>query len=162
MATGIQSTNNNKRSIVVRLLEDIAAANSTLPTVTPALSATPTSTQFFDLSKLGNGFVFPEDSTIQISESGTSSGALTIAYVRVWLYDAVTGKSYPAGTGTDADKGKINGGAALGVTATDRLRHREPLLFLGHADGIQLEVGAIGGTTPTFNLDLVIPRYARR
>jgi hypothetical protein len=161
MATGIQSTS-SKRGLVVRLLEGLTAANSTLPTVTAVASEFPTSTEFFDLSLLGDGYILPEDASIRISESA-GSGALSIAYARLWIYDRFSGKSYPAGIGTDASKGKLNNGAALGITATGLLRHTEPLLFVGHADGIQVELGAIGGSSsPAFHVDLWIPRYARR
>jgi len=163
MATGIIRNGRDGGDIIIRLVEGIAAAQG-VPADGAAgdvLKAQPLSTQFFDLSLLGPAFVWPERSVLTCYETGTSSGVLTIAYLRIWLYDAISGKAYPAGSGTDADKGKLNNAGTYGETAADKVRHREVLYNPGVCDGIQCEFGTIAGTTPTFNLDLRIPRAGR-
>jgi len=162
MATGAQESN-GKRGTVVRLLENCGSANGIPADGAPnaVLQKFPTSSQFFALKELGAGFIWPEDASIRIYETA-GSGALSIAYARVWIYDLVAQKAFPAGIGTDADKGKINNGAAFGITSTGKLRHSEPLLYPGHCDGIQIELGTIGGSSsPTFNVELFFPRYVR-
>lgn len=163
MASGIQG-DSGKRFIVVRLLDAIGTANGIPPDGTAAnvLADAPTVTQFFRLDKLGAGYVLPEGCSVRICETGTGTGALTILYARVWLFDAVEAKAFPAGVGADATKGWLNNGAAFGVTSANKLRHSEPLMYVGHADGIQIELGTLGGTTPQFNVDLIIPRFAPR
>jgi hypothetical protein len=161
MATGIQLSD-SKRGTIVRLLENVGAATGKPADGTPpnVLRANPTATQFFAMSELGLGSVPPEGCSLRIYETA-GSGALSIAYARLWVYDIVAQKAFPAGIGADADKGKLNNGAAFGITDTAKLRHTEPLLFLDHCDGIQCELGTIAGTTPTFNVDLFIPRGRR-
>ena len=98
------------------------------------------------------------ESTLVIK--GTGTGTVTGTF-RLWGYVATpssTGAWYPMGTGTDADKGKINAGTALGEVITDVVLHAEPVLYVGHFDRIYLECTAIGGSSPSFEAWLITPR----
>ena len=102
----------------------------------------------------------PDTAAIRIYETA-GSGVITIASARLLLFDATSGKVFPAGIGTDADKGKLNVAGAFGETGTDQLRHQELLSYPGHSDGIQIALGTFGGTSPTFNVDLWLPSPRR-
>lgn len=97
----------------------------------------------------------PLEATLVIKGAGT--GVLTFTGGRLWGYHTASAKWYPLGTGTDADKGKINGGVALGEVSADNLVHAEPVLFLGHFDRVYLE-GTPAGTNPLFEAWLITPR----
>lgn len=155
MPTGI--VHRDERGTLVRLLENLAAAN-TLADGAPGdkLSARPLSTQFFNLAELGPEFVWPDHSTVRIYETA-GTGTMTIASARLMLYDSHSQKVFPAGPGADADKGKINLVAAFGETGSDQLRHSELLLYPGSCSGVQFMLGTFGGTNPTFNVDWFIP-----
>lgn len=75
-----------------------------------------------------------------------ASGVASIAYGRLWGYSnagpARARKFAPLGTGTDADKGKINGGDPLGETSADQISHVEIVDNLDKLDWIYLELGA--------------------
>lgn len=151
MATGIQ-TSLSKRGITFRLAENVNASGLAAPTA---------ATDGFDLSTLEAGYLFPEYAAISIyNASGT--GSLSIAYARLWLYDLVSGFWFPAGIGTDANKGKLNGGAAMGATATDQLRHREVLAYPALADRVAIELNTVAGTSPAMNCDVFLPRFVKR
>ncbi len=75
--------------------------------------------------------------------AGTGTVTTTL---RLWGYNATAGKWAPLGTGTDALKGTINAGVALGETGTDLLAHAEPVYLAGLFDRLYLQVVAIGGT----------------
>lgn len=57
------------------------------------------------------------------------NGVMQIGYVRIWVYDEILAAWFPIGTGTDADKGKLNadGGFVMGEIAAlpDTVRHCE-------------------------------------
>jgi hypothetical protein len=163
MATGILQDGRDGRDIILRLIENLGVAQGVPPdgAAGDVLKAQPSSTQFFDLSLLGPDFEWPERSVLTLYETRASTGVLTVAYLRLWLYDAISGKAYPAGSGTDADKGKLNNAGTYGEVASDKVRHREVIYNPGVCDGVQVEVGTIAGTTPTFNVDLRIPRAGR-
>lgn len=172
MTTGVQGIYvlGGQRGVLVRLLENLAAAQGAPPDGVPGdvLRPRPTSTQFFNVAELLPNMrnaqaVFdgwPDSSTIRLYETA-GSGTMTLAYARIWLYDAVSQKAFPAGTGSDADKGKLNGAVAFGETGSDKIRHAEPLAFTSHFDGVQVELGTFGGTNPTFNVDWFVP-FVRR
>jgi len=92
-----------------------------------------------------------DEATLVLKLSGT--GTLTISYLRQWGYFQVTDAGVdasfwaPLGTGTDADKGKLNGvTVALGETGTDIVVHAEKVRGLRDCDRYYLEVGVVGGT----------------
>ena len=155
MATGLQASNSNNFD-VVRLLEGETAACA--PVEAAVLSETPTSAQFFDLTALrAKRGPLPEETAIRV-RSRAGSGVMTCAYVRIWLADKASATMVPYGVGADADKGKLNNGAAFGETGANVIRHQELVPYLGTADGIMAELGALGGTATAIDVDLIIPR----
>ena len=68
---------------------------------------------------------------------------------------AVTETWHPLGTGTDAAKGIINGGVALGETGTNTIAHAEVVQGLRGLDRIYAEITAIGGTSTAISAWLV-------
>ena len=151
MATGIQASN-SKRGTTIRLAENVNASGLAAPTL---------ATDGFDLALLDKAYLWPEACAISVyNASGT--GSLSIAYAKLWLYDLLSTTWFPAGIGTDANKGKLNGGAAMGVTATDQLRHREVLAYPALADRWAIELNTVAGTNPAMNVDVFLPRDSRR
>lgn len=160
MATGLQSTTNDRYYEILLLSASEVTAIPTEQAAASALKSTPTSAQFFDLRTLDKGAGVFEDCEVLV-ENVAGTGAVS-ATVRLWTYHASTGLAYPWGVGTDAAKGIINNGAACGATDTDKLRHRETIPGPGLADGIQAQITASAGTgTETFNVRILIPRAAR-
>lgn len=100
----------------------------------------------------------------------TGTGALAISYIRAWGWFQVSkGPAVaatvplgtdasdwaPLGTGTAADKGKLNGAAALAITGTNLLVHAERLRGLRELMRFYLEVGVVGGTVTTIDAWLI-------
>jgi hypothetical protein len=163
MATGLQGTTNS-RYLTVRLI-DAATAATGKPVEGAAatvLKAVPTADEFFDLRAVNDNFrgAFPVPCQVLVyNTAGTNP--VSVTFIRLWGYNAASGKMFPLGTGADADKGKINNAAALGETDTDDLRHAEVVLYLGMWDGIMAEVGTTGGTgAEAITVDLLIPLVA--
>lgn len=165
MTTGIQaSTSRLYREIIllenqpVTSVPSEAAAGSEAP-----LAAEPSSSQFFDLRLLDPpalrqlGDVGVDDDCEVLVENTAGTGSVT-AVVRLWTYHIASGLVYPWGVGADADKGKLNNGAAMGAVATDKLRHRERIPGPGLADGIAAQIVSSTGTgTETFTVRILIP-----
>ena len=97
-----------------------------------------------------------DDSTIVIA-STAGSGTMTVV-ARLWLllegYTSETDPTTlvqvwaPAGTGTDADKGKLNDAVALGETSAEKITHVERLYGLRDAKRAYVQFLSIGGTSP--------------
>jgi len=86
---------------------------------------------------------FGTDQNQTITETVVESGTFAVS----GMSGAVSGRWFPLGTSsTDADKGKLNEGNAMGETAADQISHSEPVLNLHHLDRVYLEITAIGGT----------------
>lgn len=161
MSTGVQYRDPYGRGTLVRLFENLAAANVVLDGAPgDVLQRIPIPTKFFDYLALGETFPWPDSSTLRIYETA-GSGTMTVASARVWLYDALSSKRFPAGDGSDSLKGMLNAGSALGETAADQVRHSGTLLYFKHFQGIQVELGALGGTTPAYNCDWFLPPIVR-
>jgi hypothetical protein len=164
MATGIIKV--DPRGITVRLLENLAAAQGAPADGAPAdmLKERPSSVQFFDLAALYAAYLaqysvpfeWPDVCTIRLYETA-GSGTMTVAYARLWLYDTLSQKAFPAGIGADATKGYLNGGSAYGETGANLLRGAEPLMYPGHCDGINVELGTFGDASQRHNVDWFIP-----
>lgn len=146
MATGLQ-TSASTRVKTVRLVESATAANG-VPSGAP--SATPAATVGF---LLGSETLLQGSCTVRIYETA-GSGTMTLAYARLWGYSPTSGKWSALGTGTDADKGKLNNGGAFGETGTNELRHQEVIGYLHHLHGIYIELGTIGGTATALSVEL--------
>lgn len=169
MTTGLQTaTNPLYREILLLEAQPVTAipldgaAGSSSP-----LSATPGPTGFYDLRLLAPptnrplGDIGLDDDCEVLVENAAGTGTVT-ATVRLWLYYISTGLAYPWGIGADADKGKLNNGAAMGAVDTNKLRHRETVPGPGLADGIMAQVVSSTGTgTETFNVRILIPVNTR-
>lgn len=165
MATGIQSDTSNARYTTIILLEaedgtSSIPSESTAGSVTP-LSATPTATQFFDLRLVGQvAGALSDDWEIYVhNAAGTDAVACT---VRLWAYNITTGKVYPWGVGTGANKGKLNEFNSIDASDTDKVRHWERIPGPGLADGIMAQITASAGTgTETWTVVARCPKNAR-
>lgn len=157
MTTGIQTKQSSRYVEVLLLSAEEATAIPLEAAKSAALSATPDKTKFFDLTKLqAENADLSADCEILVENVG-GTGVVS-AVVRLWCYSASTGKAYPWGIGADAVKGTINGGASMGATDTDKLRHREIIPGPGLADGIQAQIVSSTGTgTETFNVRILFP-----
>lgn len=144
MATGIQS-GSSKNTVVVRLVDAASVANGA-PDDTAAFSGVGLPVPLIN----GKG---PTYGSIRV-HNPAGVGGVGVTYVRLWGGqrdpdgdDATDkGKWFPGGTGTNADKGKINNGQALGETSTNRLRHAEPVTLPGHCDRVYAELGTVSGS----------------
>lgn len=151
MALGIVTTSDeigqNPRYVTIKIIENALAATGQPPEATweEALKEAPTPDQFFDLRLIKKNRRIPREALLYVCNTA-GTNPVSISYVRVWVYDAITEKKYPWGIGADADKGKLNNGAALGETNTNELRHAEVVYYLDMWDGVQVEVGVTGGT----------------
>lgn len=156
MTTGIQS-GSSKHTVVCRLVDGASAANGK-PSEAAVFSAVGVEAPLLDRKG-------PTYASIRIyNPAGT--GVVTVDYARLWVGQAdptdpgdAAGKWFPAGVGTDANKGKINNGAALGETSADKLRHSEVVVLPSHCDRLYAELGAITGSTVAINVDLVFARH---
>lgn len=104
-----------------------------------------------NITPRGSAYGFDEAAIFLRNTQGT--GAMTISYLKIWLYDDETEIWFPPGSAvTGTDKGKLNSGAALNTTGTDQLRHCEKVFGLGAAERIYLEVGVVSGGagSPTY------------
>jgi hypothetical protein len=84
----------------------------------------------------------PTSGTIVIRGTRTSGSATGV--FRLWFY--FTNVWCPAGNGTDANKGKLNDGAAVGEVTANEMRHAQPVVFPEHATRAYLELLSPGGT----------------
>lgn len=71
----------------------------------------------------------------------TDDGAASAKF-RLWFkFPGLPGHAWcPAGTGTDADKGKLNNGAAIGEVVDSEIRHAELVQVSQHATRVYLEM----------------------
>ncbi len=161
MTTGLQGTS-DPRYATILLIENGGTSAPTEAAAATALAAVPVATKFYATAGLRTQFGLcriPAGSVVRICNTA-GTGAVSISYVRMWEYHTVSAKMYPLGIGADADKGKLNNGAALGVTGTDVLRHAETIPIAIRGDGIQAEIGVTAGTgTETFNVYLDVPLF---
>ena len=85
---------------------------------------------------------------------GTRSGgsAVSVAFVRVWGYEAKSAMWYPLGEGVTDNKGKLNPDATVAFvideTSSGNLRHAERLAGIREFTRVYIQYGAI---TNTFN-----------
>src|SRR3990167_1863205 len=99
----------------------------------------------FKLSTTAAGVEIRGDRCLLMVKSTAGSATMSCT-LRVWGYSAVSKEWHPVGTGTDALKGTINNGVALGETSTDTIAHAEVLYGLENFERVYLEVVAISGT----------------
>lgn len=88
----------------------------------------------------------PGDDAIIFVHSTAGSGTMTVT-LKLWGYSKVAAEWAPLGVdSTDADRGKLNDGNAIGEVIANSLEHSEIVQGLRHFDRVYLEVAAIGGT----------------
>jgi hypothetical protein len=162
MTTGLQGSGTDPRYATVLLIENGGTSAPVEAAPATALAAIPVATKFYAISGLltQHGLrKLPAGCVVRVCNTA-GTGAVSITYVRLWEYHSASAKMYPLGIGADADKGKLNNGAALGVTGTDVLRHAETVPIAIRGDGIQAEIGVTAGTgTETFNVYLDVPLF---
>lgn len=160
MATGFQGSADNQADVFV-LLTGVTAANTVALTAV-TLAEAPTANQYLDLRPyrrtLGS---IPDEADIVIY-STAGSGTMTLGISQLFVCSAVSLQGGPLGTGaSDTTKGAINAGTALGETSADRIFHRQRISGLSGVDGVQLQLGAIGGTATALTVELHFPRCRR-
>ncbi len=102
-----------------------------------------------------------DEETSLILYSTAGSGTMTVT-CKLWLFDLVARRWYPAGThATDASKGLINEGNAMGETGTNSIRHTELVYGLRHYKRAYLEITTIGGTNTAITAYLQSRRLVR-
>lgn len=150
----VKTTNNVLRNVC--LFTGLTSANGQPALATDGVPCYP------DLNNLANdtGACFvnygARDSSIVIK--GSAAGGPIAFTGRMWGYNAQLAEWVPMGTGTDAAKGLINAGAAIGPVKTLKVLHGETLKYAGHYDRLYLEATVVGGTTPTFEAWVVTLR----
>lgn len=104
----------------------------------------------------GEGMPEDIDEVTILVEGVGAAAANSIAYVKLWGYfpEAVGASSgakwFPLGTAAlDADRGKINNGAAIGeiAAANDRIYHAERIRGIADCSRIYAEYGGLTNTT---------------
>ena len=149
MAIGDTTAYPTGDTIAIELLASATAANSPPSGSSAGLAVS-------DIVALFN--YAPDDVTLLLF-STAGSATMTVT-ARLWGYHPI-GAGYwcPLGTGADADKGKINAGAAIGETGADTIRHSEVISLVGIAGTrIYLEITNIGGTSTAVEAHLVVRR----
>jgi hypothetical protein len=116
----------NQRGL--RLLDGVGSANSA-PTGTDGVSLDDLRDSHGNLPRFGT-----------IVLRATDDGGAASATFRLWFKFPGFAGWCPAGKGTDADKGKLNDGAAIGEVTGSQLRHAELVQLTGHATRVYLEL----------------------
>lgn len=160
MATGYQGSNSNNVDVII--LIDAATTANTVTRAGATFSATPGVTAFYDLSdyvaKVGP---FPPAFDIVIRQTA-GSGTMTLGACRLLVADKGSAVGGPLGVGADATKGMLNNGAGFAEDGADVIYHRETVAYdLNHADGLQVQLGAIAGTATAIRVEAIIPRRVR-
>lgn len=160
MATGYQGSSNNNVDVIV--LIDAATTVNTVTRASATFSATPGVTAFYDLAdyvaKVGP---FPPAFDIVIRQTA-GSGTMTLGACRLLVADKASAVGGPLGVGADATKGMLNNGAGFAEDGADVIYHRETIAYdLNHADGLQVQLGAIAGTATAIRVEAIIPRRVR-
>ena len=158
MATGLQGSENSNVNRIV-LIEGATTAN-TLAATGVTLADEPTPSQFFDLRSYRTLYGSIPDEGLIVIRSTAGSAAMTLGACRVMVAHS-GGFAGPLGVGADATKGMLNNGSGFAEDATDYLYHREVIAGLSMIDGIQVKLGAFGGTATAVNVELHIPLYRR-
>ena len=131
------------------LLSAVSAANSA---PSAATAGVPLRRRAVGLLSADDGFPFDVDEASLYLWNASGTGALSLAYARLWVY--IDGFWQPLGTGTAADKGKLNrhddgtGTISYEIEShvNDKLRHIERVRGFMEAERIYLELGAFTGT----------------
>ncbi len=98
---------------------------------------------------------------MRICLASTAGSATMTVTTRLWGYFGATAGWAPMGTGTDANKGVLNGAVATAEVDTDTIRHSEEFQGLGLAARLYLQVTAIGGTSTAVTGWIVAGRRER-
>ena len=104
---------------------------------------------------------FPPAFDIVIRQTA-GSGTMTLGACRLLVADKASAVGGPLGVGADATKGMLNNGAGFAEDGADVIYHRETIAYdLNHADGLQVQLGAIAGTATAIRVEAIIPRRVR-
>ncbi len=158
MATGLQGTVGNAH--IVQLIAGATAAN-TVAVASVTLSSTPAVTEYYDLRALRAALGYAVNTVTIVLRSTAGSDVMTLASARVMVASADSSVGGPFGIGADATKGMLNNGAAFGETSANAIYHREVITGLASCDGIQIQLGAFGGTNTAIRVEMLVPAYNR-
>ena len=158
MATGFQGSTDNNCD-VFQLIAGATAAN-TVALTSVTLSETPAVTAYLDLRPYRRIIGSIPDEAHIVIYSTAGSDVMTLGISQVYACDAASAQGGPLGYGaSDTTKGALNNGVALGETSANRIYHREKIAGLAAVDGVQVQLGAIGGTNTALRVEL---HFARR
>lgn len=160
MATGYQGSTSNNVDVVI--LIDAATTANTVTRAGATFSSTPTVAQFFDLAALADAIGRLPASFDVVIRQTAGSGTMTLGACRLLVADKGSAVGGPLGVGADATKGMLNNGVGFAEDGADVIYHRETIAYdLNHADGIQVQLGAIAGTATAIRVELLLPRRSR-
>jgi hypothetical protein len=131
----------------IKLLEAATATNGVPSGATAGVNVS-------DLIRTGS----PTQGLIHVA---STAGSVTMTVtLKLWGYLAASAVWTPIGTsGTDANRGLLNGGTAIGELAApgDTLRHSEVINAPWAVDRVYIEITAIGGTATAVSAWIVVP-----
>lgn len=146
MATGLQPST-DAFTFAIRLVES-ATANNNAPSGASA---------GVDVAAVA-ATIGARPAKASVAVYSTGGSATMTATIRLWGYLAGPAVWLPLGPGADTTKGYLNGGAAIGETGTNEIRHVEELSNAFHFDRLYAEILAIGGTNTAISVDIIAPK----
>lgn len=160
MTLGLQGVTSG-RIAVYRLIEGAGASGIAAPSL---------ATDGIDLAAIAGVFDFEDVAAIRIWKTAGSSLSIASARVAGYGIDAAGGNSPsgwgPMGTGSATLRGELNGGAAIaevtGYTTAPAILLLQEVDGLHYVDRIAVELGAITGSSPAVNVDLILSRRRKR
>ena len=139
--------------VQVCILASATATNSAPAQTTDGVSV--------DALRAAFGGTMPD--IVKLIVKSTAGSATMTATLRLWELNGTVATDWaPSGTGADATKGVLNGGAALGETGANVINHCEPVYGLHQASRIYVEITAIGGTSTAIEVYLQAERTTAR
>ncbi len=135
----------------IQLLSAATATNG-VPTAATATAGFPLAgLAFTGLSHNVSG----DNQSAIVLKSTAGSGTMTCT-LKLWVYSNAVAEWMPYGTdSTDANKGLLNEGNAIGEVNSNSLIHAELVNGLHHFDYVYLEITAIGGTATAVDAYLI-------
>lgn len=137
--------------VAIEILASATAANSPPATLTAGVSVD-------DIKRAFGGAVPDDLSLVVLSTAGSDTMTVTLRLWAKWGTLAgltANGAWTPLGTGADGTKGTVNGGAAIGETGSNTIRHAEPVSLTAHCQRVYVEITNIGGTSTAVTVFLV-------
>lgn len=146
------------RTIVWRLLEGVGASGAAAPSG---------ATAGLDMSEVATNVQGGVEDVGAIVISKAAGSSVSIASARAFGFFAERENGAgpngwgPLGTGSTSGRGLLNGGAAIDEVDSNAILLIEQVFGLWLPDRIGVALGAIGGSDPSVNVDIVFRKRAR-